>query len=81
MVLFNTDTHNSCGRGLGALWLCALIWLCHHLVLSLSLVMVSLLAFPVWKREEWEEGRPVLLHATGQAWVSTLLLVSQEGLR
>jgi hypothetical protein len=43
--------------------------------------MVSLLAFPVWKREEWEEGRPVLLHATGQAWVSTLLLVSQEGLR
>src|SRR5712692_11810024 len=28
-------THKSCWSGLGALWLCALILLCHHLVLSL----------------------------------------------
>ncbi len=34
---------------------------CSHLVVSSScpffdLLIVSLLAFPVWKREEWEEG-------------------------
>jgi hypothetical protein len=68
------------GRGLGALWLCALIVLCHQLVLSLSLVMVSLLAFPVWKRQEWEEGVACLASRNGTSLGLNPSLLLQGGL-